>query len=93
MAVDAARVGGEVCAGEAFDRSGLEQDDACQNLADAGHRCQQGIIGARLDFFLQALFQQFNLRGERCDDCYIGMDRQADVGGKSHLVNGFGFQP
>ena len=78
LAIDAARVGGEVAdVGEAVDRPRLQQDRGRQHAADARHAGEQGVLRSLADAFLQTLFKQVDLRAQRGDDRDVALDRQS----------------
>src|SRR5258708_4933749 len=61
-AVDAARIGRVVAdVGEPIDRTGFQKNDGGERLADAGHAGEKAILRARLDVYLQALFEYLDL--------------------------------
>lgn len=61
-AVDAARVGRKVAdVGKPIDRTGLQNNDGRERLADARHAGQQAVLRSGLDAFLQALLQNLDL--------------------------------
>src|SRR6202022_3754643 len=61
-AVDAARIGRIVAdVGEPIDRTGFQNNDGGERLADARHAGQQAVLRSGLDAFLQGLFQNLVL--------------------------------
>src|SRR5713226_9308935 len=61
-AVDAARVGRKVAdVREPFDRTGFQNNDGGERLADARHAGQETVLRSGLDAFLQMLFEQIDL--------------------------------
>ena len=66
---------------------GLQQDNGGEHPADARHAVQQGVLGSFAHAFLQTLFKQFDLRGQRRDDRHVALiARQTSAGSASWSI-------
>ena len=91
--VDATGVRGEISSSsEAVDRPRFEQDGGRQHLADARYAGKESELRSPAELFLQTLFKEIDLHGQRRDDGHGGLDRKRHIVRQQHLIDRLGRQ-